>query len=77
MDNEVFKDIDNIKYIDNLDGWTTVRKMAEKESVTVQTIYYRAKIGQYSVICLDKIILVKFKDPKRLRRRETQTENKA
>ncbi len=70
------KEFDNVKYVDNLDGWRTVRSMAEKESVTVQDIYYRAKIGRYLVICLDKIILVKFKDPKCLRRRETPSQNK-
>ena len=70
------KEFDNVEYVDNLDGWRTVRSMAEKEDVTVQTIYYRAKIGRYSVVCLDKIILVRLKDVKRLRRRETQAENK-
>jgi len=65
-----------IEKVKEINGWKTIGIMAEEESVTVQAIYYRIRIGQYKAICLDKIILVRKKDVKRLRRREAPNQNK-
>ncbi len=67
--------VTEIELVDDLDGWTTARKMAERESITVQSVYYRISSGRYEAISLDKIILVRLKDPKRLRRREAPSQN--
>lgn len=62
--------VTEIELVDDLDGWQTVKTMAEQESVTVQDLYYRIRIGRYKAINLGGIILVRKKDVKRLRRRE-------
>ncbi len=68
--------VTEIELIDDLNGWTTIRKMAENESVTVQTIYYRIGIGKYKAVALDKIILVRKKDVNHLKRRQAIDQNK-
>jgi len=38
-----------IEMIDEINGWRTVKMMASQESITVQALYYRIRIGRYHV----------------------------
>ena len=49
----------NIKKVTNYDGYIPIREMAEAEKKTVQTIYYRIKQGQYDVLDIGGLVLVK------------------
>ena len=58
----------NIKLMDEISGWRTVKTMAAQESITVQALYYRIRTGRYHVANFGGIVVVKPKSASRLRR---------
>lgn len=60
--------IKDFTLIQELEGWKTIKTMAEECGVTVQALYYRAKTGYYDVANFGGVAVIKPKTVSKLRR---------